>query len=186
LDDELIMDPAQETLEYQVNYWLSYIVNASVSTEDNIGPEFLSAYYTPTSGRQTRPSDVGSGIGYIVSVIIMCLASKPGDIIIIENPEIHLHPSAQSNVCRFLYFIASAGRQLFVETHSDHIFNGIRKGIATGQMEPENISVSFFSLDEKRCTINSKIEFGKRGRILNAVDGLFDQFDIDLNAMIGV
>jgi predicted ATPase len=180
------MDPAQETLEYQVNYWLSNIVNTSVSTEDNIGPEFLNAYYTPSGSRQTRPGDVGSGIGYIVSVIIMCLASKPGDIIIIENPEIHLHPSAQSKVCRFIYFIASAGRQLFVETHSDHIFNGIRKGIATGQMKPENINVSFFSLDEKRCTKNTKIEFGKRGRILNTVDGLFDQFDIDLNAMIGV
>lgn len=186
LDENMVKDSVQETLEYQVNYWLDYIVDASISTEDNIGPEFLSAYYTPAGSRPTRPNDIGSGVGYIISVLIMCLASKPGDIIIIENPEIHLHPYAQSKVCEFLYFIANAGRQLFVETHSDHLFNGIRKGIATGQMKSDDINVSFFSLDKKRCTKNTKIEFGKRGRILNTADGLFDQFDIDLNAMIGV
>jgi len=186
MEDKLVRDVQQETLEFQVNYWLDYIVGASISTEDNVGPDYLNAYYTPVGGKLTRPNDVGAGIGYIISVIIMCLASKKGDSIIIENPEIHLHPSAQSKVCEFLYFIADADRQLFIETHSDHLFNGIRKGVALNQMRPEDVRVSFFSLDEKRCTKITKIEFGKRGRILNAADGLFDQFDIDLNEMIGV
>ena len=85
-----------------------------------------------------------------------------------------------------MYFIAQNGRQLFVETHSDHIFNGIRVGIATEKMDVNNVSVNFFSLDNNNCTQNTVIEFGKRGRILNYTEGLFDQFDVDLNKMLNI
>ena len=55
------------------------------------------------------------------------------------------------------------------------------------KMNPEDVAVNFFSLDkETKCTANTVIEFGKRGRIINYVDDLFDQFDIDLNRMIGM
>lgn len=186
LETSLIMDDSQYTLDYQVNYWLDRIVGAKVSIEDIVGTDFVKAFYSLANIKQSRPKNVGSGIGYIISVLIMCLTSKKDDIIIVENPEIHLHPSAQAKVCEFLYFIAKSGRQLFIETHSDHLFNGIRAGIAAEEMDINDISVNFFSLDEKGCTKNTKIEFGKRGRILNQEIGLFDQFDLDLRKMIGM
>lgn len=61
-----------------------------------------------------------------------------------RKPEIHLHPKAQSKLCEFLYFVSQSGRQLFIETHSDHIFNGLRVGVANGSMNQEDISVNFF------------------------------------------
>lgn len=186
LDPSLIYDPSSETLLGQVNYWLRYIIGASVSVEDIPGTDMVKASYDIGNNRSTRPCNVGSGISYLISIIVMCLLSGEKDTLIIENPEVHLHPKAQSRICDFLYYIASTGRQLFVETHSDHIFNGIRAGIATGTMEREDIIINFFYLDERLCTQNSQINIGKNGRILNYVDGLFDQFDLDLDRMLNI
>lgn len=84
----------------------------------------------------------------MISIIITCLGSEKDSVIIIENPEIHLHPKAQSRLCDFLYFVSKAERQIFVETHSDHIFNGIRAGVATSQIDRDDISVNFFALNK--------------------------------------
>lgn len=186
LSDEMIADKSSYTLNTQVNYWLNYILGASITTEDVVGTDYVKCFYSTQEGKLIRPKNIGAGFSYIISIIVMCLLSKKDDIIIIENPEIHLHPQAQSKVCEFLYFIAQNDRQLFIETHSDHIFNGIRVGIATEKMDANNISVNFFSLDNNNCTQNTVIEFGKRGRILNYTEGLFDQFDIDLNKMLNI
>ena len=186
LPETLIITEDSYTLISQVNYWLNYILGASISTEDVVGTDFVKCFYVTPEGKQVRPKNIGAGLSYLISVLIMCLLSNEDDILIIENPEIHLHPQAQSKVCEFLYFIAKAGRQLFVETHSDHIFNGVRAGIATGEMDSKDIAVNFFAMDNKNCTYNTVVEFGKRGRILNYVDGLFDQFDIDLNRMLDI
>jgi len=184
LDSALIYDHSSKTLLAQVNYWLNYILGTTIYPEDIPGTDVVKASYDMGDDRKIRPRNVGSGTSYLISLLVLCLSSKESDILIIENPEIHLHPRAQSRICEFLYFISQAKRQLFIETHSDHIFNGIRAGIATKAMESEDIAVNFFYLNEKNCTRVSKIEFGKNGRIMNYTDGLFDQFDIDLDRML--
>lgn len=184
LPAELIVDNESFTLISQVNYWLNSILGFSVVTEDVLGTDYVKCFFTTEYGKQIRPKNTGAGLSYLISVLVLCLMSEKDDVLIIENPEIHLHPQAQSRVCEFLYFIAKAGRQVFVETHSDHIFNGVRAGIATGQMDEHLIAVNFFSMENDR-TENNVITFGKRGRILNYKEGLFDQFDRDLNRMLG-
>lgn len=186
LAKELIKDDSSETLSSQVNYWLEYIVNTTIKTEDIIGTDIVKATYSVADSSYRRPKNVGSGISYLISILVLCLSSTKDDILIIENPEIHLHPKAQSKVCEFLYFIADSGVQIFVETHSDHIFNGIRAGIATNEMKTDNVTVNFFNLNDKECTENSVIEFGPKGQIKNAPAGLFDQFDVDLDRMLGL
>lgn len=186
LSNELIKDMSSNTLLTQVNYWLNYIVNATIKTEDFSQTDIVKATYSINNSGQRRTKNVGSGVSYLLSVIVLCLLSQKNDVLIIENPEIHLHPKAQSKVCEFLYFISQAGIQLFIETHSDHIFNGIRVGLSNGNIERNKVSVNFFDLDCDNCTNNTVVEFGKRGRILNNVDGLFDQFNLDLNSMLGI
>lgn len=184
LELELCKDSSSETLQTQVNYWLNYIVNTTITVEDVPSTDIVKGAFSVGEGRSLRPRNVGSGVSYIVSIIIMCLASGKDDVLIVENPEIHLHPRAQSRVCEFLYYIAATGRQIFIETHSDHLFNGIRAGIAREEMKDDYVSVNYFELDTNNCTKNTEIKFGKRGRILNYTEGLFDQFDIDLNKML--
>ena len=186
LEQALIKSMDSFTLLHQVNAWLKYIINANIMTEDVTGTDVVKARFSLIDGKNLRPKNVGSGISYLISIIILCLGSQKDDIILIENPEIHLHPLSQSRLCEFLYFVSKSGRQLFVETHSDHFFNGIRAGIATGDIIDTDVSVNFFKLNENNCTVNTRIQFGKRGKILNHVDNLFEQFDIDLNRMLGL
>lgn len=143
--NELVInrENATNSLYEQVNYWLNYIVGTSLLLKDIKKTNYLQVKYNNnpanvnSEAMYSRPINVGSGISYLITILIVCLASDKNDVILIENPEIHLHPKAQSKLCEFLYFISSSGRQLFVETHSDHIFNGVRVGIANKTMKEE-------------------------------------------------
>lgn len=186
LEPELCRGDADYTLLGQVNWWLSYIADAEIRTEEIRGADLVKASYSMYDGKEIRPTNIGLGISYLVSVLIVCLSSPSGAVIALENPEIHLHPSAQAKLCEFLYFVSKTGRQLFVESHSDHIFNGFRVGIATGEMERGQIKIQFISLNEEHVSEAMEVEIGRMGRIENQRKDLFDQFDLDLNKMIGL
>jgi len=197
--DELVKNKENSTnsLYEQVNYWLNYIVGTSFILKDIKKTNYLQVKYNNnpanlnSEAMYSRPVNVGSGISYLITILITCLASDKNDTILIENPEIHLHPKAQSKLCEFLYFISSSGRQLFVETHSDHIFNGVRVGISNKTMKEEFIKVNFFVLDKNYTTLCNPIKFGDFGKIMGTnkeldINDLFDQFEIDLDRMLGL
>lgn len=186
LDKDICRNTQDFTLSGQVNWWLKYILDVEVETEEIVGADMIKTSYSTTDGIRVRPQNIGSGISYLISVIITCFAAPDDSIIVIENPEIHLHPTAQSKVCDFLYFISKHNRQLFVETHSDHIFNGFRAGIVTGEIEQDAVKTYFVSLNNGYTTDVELVKFGRFGRIENQRKDLFDQFDIDMNKMIGV
>lgn len=199
IDEELVKNKESLTndLFAQLNYWLKYIVDTNLLLNDIKKTNYLQVRYNNNPANMNsealycRPVNVGSGISYLVTILITCLASKKGDIILIENPEIHLHPKAQSRLCEFLYFISRSGRQLFVETHSDHIFNGIRVGIANHTMDERDIQVNFFALDKNFVTQCNPIKFGEFGKVFGTnnnmdINDLFDQFEIDLDRMLGL
>ncbi|MDR1023282.1 MAG: DUF3696 domain-containing protein [Prevotellaceae bacterium] len=85
-----------------------------------------------------------------------------------------------------MVLVAQSGVQIFVETHSDHIFNGIRKAIYQKKIEKEKVKVHFFELNEENVSIPTEIQFSDNGRILNYKKGLFDQFDNDLDELLGL
>ena len=74
-----------------------------------------------------RPPNTGFGLSYILGVIVAGLVASPETILIVENPEAHLHPKAQSCIGEFLARVAAGGSQVFVETHSEHVLNGMRR-----------------------------------------------------------
>lgn len=173
------------TLESQVNYWLSYIINGEIKTDSIEGTDSVKASYKIGNTRYFRPKNVGAGLSYVISIIITLLSSKPGSLNIIENPEIHLHPRAQSRLMEFFIFLSQAGIQLIIETHSDHIFNGIRKGIYQKKIESNKISTYYCNLGDNGISDFSRISFNEEGKVLNHIDGLFDQFDDDLDILLG-
>lgn len=186
LETELCKGRTDFTLLGQVNWWLNYITQTEISTERIIGADAVRAYYRMNEVNNLRPINVGSGISYLISILVMCMASPKNSILIIENPEIHLHPSAQAKVCELLYFLSQHERQIFVETHSDHIFNGFRAGIATQEMDMESINIQFVYMNNENTTEIMRVKIGKYGAIENQRENLFDQFDLDLNRMIGI
>ena len=186
IPDDLQVATESRTLESQVNYWLGKILNHSIGTAQIQGTDKVKAEYYQTAQKGIRPKNTGSGVSYVISILIVCLSSKPGEVVIIENPEIHLHPKAQSELVDFFVLIANAGIQLIIETHSDHIFNGVRVNAFQKTLSIDKLSVNFFTLDDTFQTKHTLIGISENGRINNPQELLFDQFENDLNTLLGL
>jgi len=182
----LIADTASVTLEYQVNYWLGKLFGIKNKIIDLGLSNSLSVELSLGNGKAVRPYHMGSGVSFAMGVLVSCLSANPNDIVVIENPEIHLHPKAQSDLTEFLCFAANAGIQIVLETHSDHVFNGIRKSIVKREIVNSDVAVHFFQLDENALAENIAITLNEHGRLIEHPKGLFDQFDDDLDQILGL
>ena len=132
-----------------------------------------------------RPVHVGFGLTQILPIVIAALSASKEDILLIENPEVHLHPAGQGLVGQFLADVARAGVQVVVETHSDHVLNGIRRSVRAGRLTPEQVAIHFFM---PRCAQNPQVLsplMDKSGCIDVWPDGFFDQFDKDASHFAG-
>lgn len=132
-----------------------------------------------------RPVNVGFGLTQILPIVIAALSADRDDILLIENPEVHLHPSGQMLMGQFLAEVAGAGIQVIVETHSDHILNGIRRAVKAGGVTPEQVALHFFRPRVKGETQVFSPQLDKLGNIDNWPEGFFDQFDKDMNYLAG-
>ncbi len=132
-----------------------------------------------------RPIHVGFGLTQVLPIVIAVLSAAKDDILLIENPEVHLHPAGQALMGQFLAQAASAGIQIIVETHSDHVLNGIRRFVKSGKIRPEQVALHFF---RPRDTDGAQIvspQIDASGNIDAWPDGFFDQFDKDMNHFAG-
>ncbi len=124
-------DPlANYSVEESVRFWFENITGETIRTV----PIPNTNQYVLTYGGENliRSINTGSGLSYLIPIISLCIGALLEDekpIIIIENPEIYLHPDAQIKLSNFLLFIAKHA-QLIVETHSDHILKTIMEEVA--------------------------------------------------------
>lgn len=174
------------TLGGQVDYWLERILGYRVTAEEIPGTELIRvAYRNRELGRDIRPKNVGTGVSYIAEIIIAALSCRKGDVLIIENPEIHLHPSGQCELMEFLIFLARKGLQVVMETHSDHVFNGLRRCVSNDRIRNDKVRIYFFRQNEDKISIPVEIFLDENGRVKNQQDGLFDQIEKDLDVILG-
>lgn len=130
------------------------------------------------SSNEYRPTNVGFGLTYVLPVVIACLSAKPGELVMIENPEAHLHPQGQSVMGELLARTAADGVQLLVETHSDHLINGIRRAVKGGTLPPELSVFHFFQREMGGAGTNVETPVVSiDGRFDKWPDGFFDEWD---------
>lgn len=139
---------APKNVPRQSELWLSHIVRA-VELEAKAIPDAsvvaLRFKEPGFGGEWTRPANTGFGLSSALPIIVAGLSTDAGGTLLIENPEAHLHPAAQSRMGAFLALVAGAGVQVFVETHSDHILNGIRRAaVVDKSIVCEDVVVHFF------------------------------------------
>jgi len=135
-----------------------------------------------------RATNVGFGLTYVLPIIVAALALTQDALLIVENPEAHLHPQGQSSVAGLLARAASCGVQVFVETHSDHVLNGVRLAVKNGLLTPEQTRIHFF---QPRNTPDSAsqvipLHIDPDGRIDVWPPGFFDEWDKSLEALLTV
>lgn len=140
----LFNDATDEHLLYQTQEWLSVIspgihINPRQYQEAGlVGIEYR------VYGSDYTPVNVGFGLSYVVPIIVSLLKSKSDDLVIIENPEAHLHPKGQRKMGELIARAAAGGVQIILETHSDHILNGIRLSVKKGVIDRNNIRLNYF------------------------------------------
>jgi predicted ATPase len=135
--------------------------------------------------REHRPSNVGFGLTYSLPIIVACLAADPGGLLLLENPEAHLHPRGQAALGRLLAMCCADGVQVIVETHSDHLLNGIRVAVKQLAIDAENVGLHYFTRDVRSG--ESHVESPRilsDGQLDRWPDGFFDQWDKSLDALL--
>lgn len=176
-----------------INAWMSEIT-PGIRVIASVLPEINQAslhYQFETSDDHTksfRPENTGFGLTYVLPVVTAILNAKPGDLILIENPESHLHPAGQSAVAKLISLAAENGVQIIIETHSDHFLNGIRISVKKGIIQPKNIEIYYLSrnLNSKHhVALVERPCVGKDGKIDLWPVGFFDEWDNSLDSLLG-
>lgn len=123
--------------------------------------------------------NVGFGITYILPVIVALLSSKPGDLIIIENPEAHIHPAGQRMLGELIAKAGAGGAQILVETHSDHIINGVRVSVKEKYISKDDVQIAFFYKDEEQGYRHTyqELQVFEDGRLSTWPKGFLDEWE---------
>ncbi|MFV8163734.1 DUF3696 domain-containing protein [Mycobacterium sp. 134] len=130
-----------------------------------------------------RPANVGFGLSYSLPIVVAALSCPAGGLLIVENPEAHLHPAGQTAIGRFLARIAASGSQVVIETHSDHVLDGIRiEGTSRGCLNPEDVVVHYFEANSNPV----ELTIDTQGDMSQWPVGFFDQTERDLSELIRV
>jgi predicted ATPase len=175
-------------LEQQVNAWLDYLmpgVSISANYNTQTGTAQIRVENHFTRGESVIAPNIGFGISYVLPILVTGLIAKVGSFMVVENPEAHLHPSAQSRIGRFLSMIAASGVKVIVETHSDHVVNGIQVAAASSTISSDLVSINFFSQNEEMTqpTVQT-IAINKIGELSSWPTGFFDQSQADFKTLL--
>jgi energy-coupling factor transporter ATP-binding protein EcfA2 len=173
------------TIRQQVNAWIGDLFPGAESNSLPVPQANLMLLQLRsgiTSG-WVRPANIGYGISYAFPIVVAGLCAAAGQTVILDSPEAHLHPRAQSRIGRFLTQMASAGVQMLVETHSDHVLNGVRIAIRDGLIAPEQTAIYFFSGRPEARVVRLSVD--KHGTIHDLPEGFFDQAERDLGNLAG-
>ncbi len=177
------------TLLSQTQSWLGEISpGTQINILDSSDIDRVSLQYSfGLSTSRYRATNVGFGITYTLPVITAILSAKPGTLLLLENPEAHLHPKGQASMGNLLAQAAAQGVQIILETHSDHVLNGIRLAVHGGQLDPEAVRLHFFQRSAfQEQTVSEVISprMNRKGRIDQWPDGFFDEWDNSLAALL--
>lgn len=122
---------SRETVRGQIDAWMSELFpEARVNAERLTGLMLTKTSFALDGGNELRrPANVGYGLSYAFPIIVALVCAERGQIVIIDSPEAHLHPRAQSAMGGVLAHFAARGVQIIVESHSDHLVNGVRLAV---------------------------------------------------------
>lgn len=181
----------------QADAWIDYICPGITPTVEYIGR--LSGQIRLRNNRINKLSaatNIGFGVSYLLPIVVTGLIAEPNTLFIVENPEAHLHPKAQSNLGFYLGVIAASGVRILIETHSEHIINGIRRAVLSKEtnLDSQDIGIYFFNGYSQQPDIDSQysipnlileeIDIDDSGNLSNWPVDFFDQTRQDLADII--
>ena len=179
-------DETAGSLRRQLDAYLGHLFPGAQATADEIArTSFVRLRLrVGTTSDWHRPINIGYGLIYAFPILIALLLARKNQIVVIDSPEAHLHPGAQSRMGETLSRFARAGVQVFVETHSDHLLNGVRLAVKRKAISPSEVSVHFFGgVNESGAHGVTSLQMDSEGNIDAWPKGFFDQAERDLGEL---
>lgn len=179
------LDTGSLKLKDQVEAWMDEISPGTrVKIKANPEMNIVNLQYSYGLSNDYRSTNVGFGITYVLPILVAILSAQPDTLILLENPEAHLHPKGQSKMGRLLALAASCGIQIIVETHSDHLLNGIRVAVCEELAKADDVQIHYFKrhFEDERNIITEVVSprLYQDGGIDLWPEGFFDQSEQDL------
>jgi len=174
------------TLLSACSEWLSYLgVVSDVRTQDKGKLGYELQVKTNPHEKWQDLTHVGVGVSQVLPIVLMSLLSTRDDILVFEQPELHLHPKVQSRLCDFFIAISGFDRQCLVETHSEYLINRLRLRIVQGKQVGlgENTPIYFIEKKEAKSYFR-KVVINTYGAISDWPDDFFDQTDREVEAIL--
>ena len=138
-------------------------------------------------GQWRNFADVGYGVSQVLPVVTELLRPDTPGQILLQQPEVHLHPSAQAALGTLFCQVAATGRQLIVETHSDYVIDRVRMDVRDGttKLNPEDVSLLYFERTGLDVRIHP-LRFDQQGNVLGAPSGYRQFFLKEVNRSLGL
>lgn len=170
------------TFLYNLRGWLN-IISPNVDFDYHLDRKSDTSYST---FNEYRSANVGFGLSYALPVIAALLVGSvtPNSIVIIENPEAHIHPKGQTELGRLISLCAEVGTQVIIETHSDHLLDGIRIAAKETLIDSDKVQIYWFELNAHKNTEVYSPVLDKNGRLNEWPIGFFDQFEINASKLL--
>jgi predicted ATPase len=167
----------QSTLKVALDTWARYLGVANEVKIQMAGQSGVSWQVVHIEGHKALPlTAVGVGISQILPILVMGLLAPSNTLLLVEQPELHLHPSVQARLGDFFVGLAKCGKQCLIETHSENLVSQLRYHIVqAGGEENSDCLIYFVDQDKQGATKFNPIEISSQGNILNWPDGFFDE-----------
>ncbi|HEV3317244.1 MAG TPA: DUF3696 domain-containing protein [Candidatus Angelobacter sp.] len=178
-------------LKDQIEAWMGEISpGVRFSFNEQFGMDVVTptvSFASETLSEDFRTTNTGFGIMYALPVVTALLAAKPDALVLLENPEAHLHPRGQVKIAELAARAVASGVQVLIETHSDHILNGVRIAVHQDLLPPEKIQFHYFARVPGGPYVRTRISSPKidaKGRFDVWPDGFFDETDRSLEILL--
>jgi predicted ATPase len=167
----------RSSLKVALDTWAHYLGVADEVKIQMAGQSGVSWQVVPLKGQKARPlTAVGVGVSQILPILVMGLLAPSNTLLLVEQPELHLHPSVQARLGDFFMGLAKCDKQCLIETHSENLVSQLRYHIVQAQgQEKSNCLIYFVDQDEQGATRFNPIEISAQGNIMNWPDGFFDE-----------
>lgn len=182
---------ARGELLHAVNRWLEKVARVKLlpmKAMDRAGKLFELELRDTESGRFANFADVGFGIGQALPVLVEGLRTPKGGAFIVQEPEINLHPDAQLAMADFLFELSQSGRQVIVETHSEHVLLRIRRRLLSdtkkGIISQEHVSMIYIGTDTNGAGRAIPLKLDELAQIENWPAGFFQEATSERMALL--
>lgn len=134
-----------QTMKYNLGFWIERILDIKflLITNRLDTMHVTSRFIQDDIGYEFEITNVSTGLIFLIKILIIGLSLKKGDVFVVENPEIHLHPKAISRLVEFFAFLVTNGIQVILETHSDTLINKTRYLIYKKELNADSVVIYY-------------------------------------------